>query len=147
MQRWLSWSKAHDWKSCVRLITDREFESLPLREQERESLWFSFFLQRKSESNFLFLRLLYSSKKLHGNEDSLYPKWEWRRKTGVFQIDCIDCGRRLLLRVWAPHLHSKCQSLRSRLLVNLRSRWSMADMVSFCLRTLIPISRAVTRNQ
>ena len=32
MQRWLSWSKAHDWKSCVRLITDREFESLPLRE-------------------------------------------------------------------------------------------------------------------
>ena len=31
MQRWLSWSKAHDWKSCVRLITDREFESLPLR--------------------------------------------------------------------------------------------------------------------
>ena len=55
MQRWLSWSKAHDWKSCVRLITDREFESLPLREQERESLWFSFFLQRKSAANFFTL--------------------------------------------------------------------------------------------
>ena len=39
------------------------------------------------------------------------------------------------------------RAIRRRLLVNLRSRWSMADMVSFCLRTLIPISRAVTRNQ
>ena len=38
------------------------------------------------------------------------------------------------------------RAIRSRLLVNLRSRWSLADMVSFCLRTLIPISRAVTRN-
>ena len=75
MQRWLSWSKAHDWKSCVRLITDREFESLPLREiRKRIFMVLFFFLQRKSESNFLFLRLLYSSKKLHGNEDSLYPK-------------------------------------------------------------------------
>ena len=63
MQRWLSWSKAHDWKSCVRLITDREFESLPLREQERESLWFSFFFcaqrekkgARKSEAIFFSL--------------------------------------------------------------------------------------------
>ena len=62
MQRWLSWSKAHDWKSCVRLITDREFESLPLREQERESLWFSFFCAqrekkgaRKSAANFFTL--------------------------------------------------------------------------------------------
>ena len=32
-QRWLSWSKAHDWKSCVRLITDRGFESHPLRKK------------------------------------------------------------------------------------------------------------------
>ena len=32
MERWLSWSKAHDWKSCVRLITDRGFESLSLRQ-------------------------------------------------------------------------------------------------------------------
>ena len=39
MQRWLSWSKAHDWKSCVRLITDRGFESLSLRHKNapRES--------------------------------------------------------------------------------------------------------------
>ena len=37
MQRWLSWSKAHDWKSCVRLITDRGFESHPLRRKSHES--------------------------------------------------------------------------------------------------------------
>ena len=37
MQRWLSWSKAHDWKSCVRLITDRGFESHPLREKSSSS--------------------------------------------------------------------------------------------------------------
>ena len=34
LERWLSWSKAHDWKSCVRLITDRGFESLSLRHQD-----------------------------------------------------------------------------------------------------------------
>ena len=55
MQRWLSWSKAHDWKSCVRLITDREFESLPLREQERESLWFSFFCKERAKAIFFSL--------------------------------------------------------------------------------------------
>ena len=54
MQRWLSWSKAHDWKSCVRLITDREFESLPLREQERESLWFSFFFCKERAKAIFF---------------------------------------------------------------------------------------------
>ena len=37
MERWLSWSKAHDWKSCVRLITDRGFESHPLRRKSHES--------------------------------------------------------------------------------------------------------------
>ena len=33
-ERWLSWSKAHDWKSCVRLITDRGFESHSLRQKK-----------------------------------------------------------------------------------------------------------------
>ena len=33
MERWLSWSKAHDWKSCVRLITDRGFESHSFRQR------------------------------------------------------------------------------------------------------------------
>ena len=46
MQRWLSWSKAHDWKSCVRLITDREFESLPLREIRKRIFMVLFFLLR-----------------------------------------------------------------------------------------------------
>ena len=44
MQRWLSWSKAHDWKSCVRLITDREFESLPLREIRKRIFMVLFFI-------------------------------------------------------------------------------------------------------
>ena len=43
----------------------------------------------------------------------------------------------------APHLHSKCKRLRRRLLVNLRSRWSMADMAYFYLRPHLQISRAV----
>ena len=47
VQRWLSWSKAHDWKSCVRLITDREFESLPLREKRKRTKRFSFFFHAK----------------------------------------------------------------------------------------------------
>ena len=55
MQRWLSWSKAHDWKSCVRLITDREFESLPLREIRKrifiDSL-FSFLKEREKKISF-----------------------------------------------------------------------------------------------
>ena len=63
-----------------------------------------------------------------------------RRKTAVFQIDYIDYGRRLLLR------GGRTRRLKRRLLVNLRSRWSMADMVYFRLRTLFPISRAVLRN-
>ena len=50
MQRWLSWSKAHDWKSCVRLITDREFESLPLREiRKRIFIGSLFFLRAKGK--------------------------------------------------------------------------------------------------
>ena len=53
MQRWLSWSKAHDWKSCVRLITDREFESLPLREIRKRIFMVLFFIFLKKESNFL----------------------------------------------------------------------------------------------
>ena len=34
------------------------------------------------------------------------------------------------------------RDIKRRLLVNLRSRWSMADMVNWRLRTLFPISRA-----
>ena len=49
MQRWLSWSKAHDWKSCVRLITDREFESLPLREIRKRIFMVLFFLRAKGK--------------------------------------------------------------------------------------------------
>ena len=63
MQRWLSWSKAHDWKSCVRLITDREFESLPLREIRKRIFIGSLFFcaqrekkgARKSAANFFTL--------------------------------------------------------------------------------------------
>ena len=63
MQRWLSWSKAHDWKSCVRLITDREFESLPLREIRKRIFIGSLFFcaqrekkgARKSAANFFSL--------------------------------------------------------------------------------------------
>ena len=63
MQRWLSWSKAHDWKSCARLITDREFESLPLREIRKRIFIGSLFFcaqrekkgARKSAANFFTL--------------------------------------------------------------------------------------------
>ena len=49
MERWLSWSKAHDWKSCVRLITDRGFESLSLRHEWPKPnaivIWFGLLFQ------------------------------------------------------------------------------------------------------
>ena len=36
----------------------------------------------------------------------------------------------------APHLHSKCKRLRRRLLVNLRSRWSLTYMINFIIAHL-----------
>ena len=37
LERWLSWSKAHDWKSCVPRTGYRGFESLSLR--HRKGFW------------------------------------------------------------------------------------------------------------
>ena len=34
LERWLSWSKAHDWKSCIPRTGYRGFESLSLRHFE-----------------------------------------------------------------------------------------------------------------
>ena len=39
-ERWLSWSKAHDWKSCLGLPSQRGFESLSLRQKSRVSAIF-----------------------------------------------------------------------------------------------------------
>ena len=60
MQRWLSWSKAHDWKSCVRLITDRGFESHPLREKSSSSTGLGDFF-----CAFLMFVLAYSGGRWH----------------------------------------------------------------------------------
>ena len=59
-------------------------------------------------------------------------------RTSPFQINYIDCGRRLLLR------GGRTRRLRRRLLVNLRSRWSMVDMIYFWCRPFEPISRAAS---
>ncbi len=70
-ERWLSWSKAHDWKSCVRLITDRGFESLSLRQNKKGSpMGDPFLLWRKDwrmivpseilTQSIMFMRLLSS---------------------------------------------------------------------------------------
>ena len=58
-------------------------------------------------------------------------------RTSPFQIDCIDCGRGLLLR------GGRTRSFKRQLLVNLRLRWSLTYMIYFCLRPNLQTSRAV----
>ena len=58
-------------------------------------------------------------------------------KTAVFQIYYIDCGRRLLLR------GGRTEGFRRHPSASTGFRWSLADMINCCLRTFLPISRAV----
>ena len=62
-----------------------------------------------------------------------------RRKTCVFQIYYIDCGRRLPLRV------GRTEGFRRHPSASTGFRWSLADMIYCRLRTFQPISRAVLR--
>ena len=146
MQRWLSWSKAHDWKSCVRLITDREFESLPLREQERESLWFSFFFC-KERAKAIFFSLDYFIPLRNSTEwgFTLDSSENGEEKTYVFSISLFHSAWGALFRTSVAVQGTQRGSDATPLRVPA-SRWSMADMMNFCLRTLEPISRAVFHN-
>ena len=48
-------------------------------------------------------------------------------RTSPFQIDCIDCGRGLLLR------GGRTEMLKRRTSVSSGSRWSLVDMVYFII--------------
>ena len=148
MQRWLSWSKAHDWKSCVRLITDREFESLPLREIRKRIFIGSLFSFAKKERNQFSFPLDYfiplrnsTGMKIHfilseNGEERLasfrlivstavegcsYAEGAQRRSPGACPLHSLcECGVRLHGGVWLIWL---------------------ASVSAHCL----PISRAVSR--
>ena len=58
-------------------------------------------------------------------------------RTSPFQINYIDCGRGLLLRGGAHRTnYVSSRDIRRRLLVNLRSRWSLVDMINFIIAHL-----------
>ena len=120
MQRWLSWSKAHDWKSCVRLITDREFESLPLREQERESLWFSFFFC-KERAKAIFFSLDYERILRDSTEMKIHfiLSEKIEEKTGVFSISLVHFA-------WGALFRGNTERLKRRPSVSTGFRWSLA---------------------
>ena len=100
---------------------------------------------RKSAANFFTLddlRLLRDFPK--GGSLRFYVR---KKKKGLrpFRLIKSTCGWGLLLRGGAHRTnYVSSRDIRRRLLVNLRSRWSLVDMIYCRLRPLEQISRAAS---
>ena len=77
-----------------------------------------------------------------------FPEWNLTLilSEGIEERAALFRFHYMLLRGGAHRTYIvSARDIKRRLLVNLRSRWSLADMISFRLRTIEPISRAVMR--